>query len=317
VAALAAIVTFVLIARHFGMPTTEAHYPFSVLLPELFMVHIWAWKSRRLGWNSVDWSVSAEWFAYLFVFPVANLLLNWIKAVWIYLLIAALLLVGLAFPWSWRGLGGGGEFSPAIIQITLEFLAGAMVYGLRRRWNSPATRAISSMLGLAIGLAILMLVYPNPFGNALRPMLVACFGLVILALSYPHGTLSGFLSARVLLYLGEISYSLYLTHQIVQRILKVVLHPDRFAGLSATTRLIFFLIYITAIIGAAVALFHLVEEPCRSYLRKHSPFEKSGASPGKFPLATRAIRSLALPNCHEPGEDGIPPTVTSQDNLDS
>jgi peptidoglycan/LPS O-acetylase OafA/YrhL len=106
-------------------------------------------------------------------------------------------------------------------------------------------------------------------------MLVACFGLAILALSYKQVMLSGVLSIRVLVYLGEISYSVYLTHQIAQRVLKVVLHPDRFDGLSAFTRLMFFAIYLVAIVGVAMALFHLVEQPCRRYLRKISPFEKN------------------------------------------
>ena len=133
------------------------------------------------------------------------------------------------------------------------------------------------MLGLAICSAFFVLAWPGLFGNELRSVLVACFGLAILALSYQRGMLSGFLSARALVYFGEISYSLYLTHQIVQRVLKVALHPDRFGGHSAFARLIFVAIYLVAIVGAAMALFHLVEQPCRRYLRKISPFEDSGA----------------------------------------
>src|ERR1700690_405432 len=125
VAALAAILTFVLTARLFGLPTTGTHYPPKVLLPELFMVHMWPWRSYRVGWNAVDWSVSAEWFAYVFVFPIANLLLGWIKAIWIYLLVTAVLLAGLEFHWPL----GNGDWVTApspVILVTLEFLAGAM-----------------------------------------------------------------------------------------------------------------------------------------------------------------------------------------------
>ena len=35
--AMAAVVAFVLTARHFGLSTTESHYPSGVLLPELFI----------------------------------------------------------------------------------------------------------------------------------------------------------------------------------------------------------------------------------------------------------------------------------------
>jgi peptidoglycan/LPS O-acetylase OafA/YrhL len=272
VTAMAAVVAFVLTARYFGLPTTESHYPSGVLLPELLMVHTWTGKSN-LGWNAVDWSVSAEWFAYLFIFPVANLLLARIKSAWMYLMVTALLLAGLGFSWPW----GNVDWAPAslpVILITLEFLAGAMLYGLRRQWSLPPMKAINSMLGVAIGTLLFLVAWPGLAGNAHRPMLVGCFGLAILALSYQGGMLSGFLSKRIPVYFGEISYSLYLTHQIVQRVLKALLHPDRFDGLSAPTRLLFFAIYLVAIIGAAMALFHLVEQPGRRYLRKISPFER-------------------------------------------
>ena len=77
------------------------------------------------------------------------------------------------------------------------------------------------------------------------------------------------------MYLGEISYSLYLTHQIVQRVLKIVLHPDRFDGLAWPARLLIFLIYWFVLLGAATALFHLVEQPGRRILRKLAPFGRT------------------------------------------
>jgi peptidoglycan/LPS O-acetylase OafA/YrhL len=73
--------------------------------------------------------------------------------------------------------------------------------------------------------------------------------------------------------LGEISYSIYLTHGIVQRVLKIVLHPDRFDQLSPFKSFLFFLIYLIAILGTAMSLYHLVEHPCRDFLRKKSPLK--------------------------------------------
>jgi peptidoglycan/LPS O-acetylase OafA/YrhL len=275
--ALLAIVMFVLTARHFGLPTTESHYPAGVLLSELFMLHLWtlqSWQNHQeyhLGWNGVDWTVSAEWFAYVFIFPIASLLLSWIKAVWMFLPLIALLLGGLTFSWFHEERHWSHS---AVVQITLEFLTGAMFYGLRRQWNLPTTRTINLMLLLAV----LTVVFLAADGQFLTPGLVISFGLAILALSYQRGRVSEFLSGRVMMYFGEISYSLYLTHQIVQRILKVLLHPDSFSGLSAFTRLIYFGIYLSAVIISAMAMFHLVEQPCRRYLRKISPFQKTVVS---------------------------------------
>lgn len=273
-AALAAIVSFVLTARHFGFPITDANYSTPVLWPELFMVHMWSWQFTQFGWNAVDWSVSAEWFAYLFIFPLVCVLLTRIKSVWAYLLLATVLLTGLAVPWPGVHANGTPGLSP-IITITLEFFAGAMIYGLRRNWKVPSTKMVNALLSLAIAIPMILLACSATAGVSHRPELVTCFGLGILALSYKNGILYKFLSVRVLVYLGEISYSLYLTHQIVQRVLKIIFHPDRFDGMPAFTRFIIFSIYLVAILGAAMALFHFVEQPCRRYLRKKSPFENT------------------------------------------
>jgi peptidoglycan/LPS O-acetylase OafA/YrhL len=271
--ALATIIIFVLTARICGLPLTDAHYPAGVLVPELLMVQTWAGTNGH-GWNAVDWSVSAEWFAYLFVFPIATLLLRWIKRAWLYSLLAALLLAGLSETLPWPHRHTLGIFvPPPIAMITLEFLAGAMLCGLKRQWNSLPARTLNAMLGLSIGAALFLMAWPSLAGDGCRPAMVGCFGLAILALSYERGIMSGFMSTPVLVYLGEISYSLYLTHQIVQRVLKVMFHPDRFDELATFPRLLFFVLYLVAILGAAAMLYHLVEQPSRRYLRKVSPFE--------------------------------------------
>jgi len=132
-------------------------------------------------------------------------------------------------------------------------------------------RTLNCTLALVLGAMLPLLAWPTLTGNFGRPALVGCFSIAILILSYPNGILTRILSVLFLVYLGEISYSLYLTHLLVRRVLKVLLHPDRFDGLAAHTRLLYFAIYAIAILAAAMALYHLVEQPCRRQLRKVFP----------------------------------------------
>jgi peptidoglycan/LPS O-acetylase OafA/YrhL len=217
----------------------------------------------------------------LCIFPAACLLLTWFKAAGWKILLAASLLTALALPWAdnpnrWT------LTPPPVAMISFEFLAGAMFYGLRRHWLSPSKLVLNTLIGVAVGIAFMLLARPGLVNHAGRPVLVGCFGLAILALSYGRGIFSDIMSVRPLVYLGEISYSLYLTHEIVQRVLKVILHPGRFDQLSTGARALYFMIYWAAILSAAAALYHLVENPCRHYLRNISPFENSRALAPKY-----------------------------------
>jgi len=98
-AAMIMAIAFVLYARHLGLPVIKWNYSSDVILPEFFMIQMWSLDNYRLGWNNVDWSVSAEWFAYLFIFPIASILLARIKSGWLYTLAAAIFLLGLSLPW--------------------------------------------------------------------------------------------------------------------------------------------------------------------------------------------------------------------------
>ena len=59
--------------RLLGRHMTEAvNYPFSTAGWHLLMVQAWPFVPAVWhNWNTPAWSVSAEWFAYLFIFPLA------------------------------------------------------------------------------------------------------------------------------------------------------------------------------------------------------------------------------------------------------
>ncbi len=256
-AAIVVMVLFVATARHWGLPITADRYPTSVLIPEVLMTHMWSWRSYRIGWNVVDWSVSAEWFAYLFIFPLAVFLLARIKAARWQIFLTATLLAALSLPWPGNRTGWT-QLPPPVVMVSLEFLAGGMIYGLRRQWLAPSGFLLNLLFCLTVGIIVSVLAFPTTAGLAGRPILVACFGLLILVLSYGAGAFSTLFSGWLLVYCGEISYSLYLTHEIVLRVLKVILHPDRFAQLPAQWRVLYFLVYWVMIFGAAAALYHVV-----------------------------------------------------------
>src|SRR5947209_4419452 len=67
IASLAVLALLVAAARHLGI-AVSGDYPVSGLPFQITMTHAWPFAHGGY-WNYPSWSVSAEWFAYLCIFP--------------------------------------------------------------------------------------------------------------------------------------------------------------------------------------------------------------------------------------------------------
>jgi len=172
----------------------------------LMLQGVWA---RELSWNDPSWSISLEFLAYL-LFP---LLFGWLwrarpaaKAG-----IAGVLLVALgslAYRTGddfnqWNGMG-------ATMRCLPEFLIGALLYSAYRGRVLGSVLATDTALLTAILLLCGMLHFAAPdFG------IIPLFALLLLTAVANEGRLGPLLNSAPLLWLGNISYSLYLIHWFV------------------------------------------------------------------------------------------------------
>lgn len=253
-AALATMVLLVLLAALAGAPYSATAYRMSVLPFEALMLHEWL-PTEFEGWNFPDWSVSAEWFAYLFVFPVAIWLLKRLARE-DHITIIALTLVAFAVE---PGIRTGWGIS----MVSLLFLAGALLYELRQRLPMPRNLDLAAAILLFAGL-----LFVPDFLNRYPCAFLIVLGSLILGLSQSHGFVSRLLATRLVVFLGVISYSIYLSHGVVQRVLKVALPAQQFTNASLPIRLGVWLAYLTVILLAAIALYYGVEHPARLWLRR-------------------------------------------------
>ena len=163
-----------------------------------------------VNWNTPAWSLSCEFFFYL-CFPLAVVLVKKISWPRIWSIAGAALLLPALFyfigiPPAWRpiihlsdfllGIAAAGIFE-ALLRCQ-HFLVG------RGYWlYVPA-----ALIGAAV------IAYPNILGNAsaagsvVRPM----NGLLILGLALGGGMTARALSASIVVFLGQASYSLYILH---------------------------------------------------------------------------------------------------------
>ena len=165
-----------------------------------------SWKLRPgTSWNDVAWSVSAEWFAYVF-FP----LFVWLsraknKATAIVMLaIPAGILAAVEHLYIYKLSIPGG-----LIRLIPEFYAGILLCKLREYISSaPRLSGIASLLLIASGVAC-----------DLDTVVVIGLAALIFSLSFEGDALALPLSPTAFVYLGEISYCLYMVQRLPQQAL--------------------------------------------------------------------------------------------------
>lgn len=192
------------------------------LATNLLLIHGWGIESG-LTWNSPSWSISAEFFAYLYFALVTGILPKmWRLPVLAAVIVAAPVVLVLYSPHYMDA-----SFDYGLIRCLFGFSLGVMLYTLRGERIGQARSAIEangvsgndhlrwSVAEIAVVIAVIVfmtLFGTTPIGIA-SPLI---FALAIHVFAHEAGLLSKFLLKRSLIFLGSISYSLYMVHIFIQ-----------------------------------------------------------------------------------------------------
>ncbi|HEY3729884.1 MAG TPA: acyltransferase [Steroidobacteraceae bacterium] len=260
------LATFLLILLFWGV-AVRAGYDFQgavqndllSALCNLFMVHAWG-LLRELGWNSPSWSVSAEWFAYLAVFPCCVLLLRHWSIGRVLGLSMALWVAFVAYVFVVHGGQLAEVNTDGALRIVPEFIGGYAVYRIvndrpRRR------RGLALICAALAGLATVLLM------PAALPLLLPAVLLMMAGLYDGGRWVDSLFGNRVIVWLGEISYSIYMLHVFV---LIAANQLVRRLGLAPSTpHALLILGSECAVAMAAGALgYYLLECPARARLTR-------------------------------------------------
>lgn len=216
-----------------------------------------AWFGYRSGlWNGVSWSLSAEWFVYL-CFP----LLLWLSRKpkpWIALV--GLMVLYLILSNTFAHTNNVLMFKTAIPRVTFCFLMGLMAY--RTKING----AWADLITVAIPFLGLILTSHHLWAWYYAPLLLVW----IMALGSGTSVTARLLSLPVMVWLGEISYSLYMVHGPILEVFKHYLPQSPQIMLEEL---------LTMLLVAALT-YEFVEVPARKYIltrygdKLPSPHEK-------------------------------------------
>ncbi|SFQ19522.1 Peptidoglycan/LPS O-acetylase OafA/YrhL, contains acyltransferase and SGNH-hydrolase domains [Hymenobacter arizonensis] len=216
--------------------------------------------------NWPSWSLSVEMFFY-FAFPFLVFLLVRNKLLlrfgWV-LLLAIPYLIQLSPDTGYHRFFYINPFFRIV-----DFLLGILLHQIYKHgYVAKAFRSrlrATAMEVLSIGIMVLIFHYHNAVPQVYR---YSCYywlpmALIILSFSYQRGYLSTMLSTKFLVFLGEISFSFYMIHQLIMRLLIYENQRRELIGNSYVLAAIIFSLSL----GLSYVLHKYVEVPCSRYVR--------------------------------------------------
>jgi peptidoglycan/LPS O-acetylase OafA/YrhL len=278
------------------------------------LTHAWlpVWDSF-LQLNGISWTISVEWFFYL-LFPF--FLLDWRTSEWVKLLVAAVpALLVIAFSNAIHA--PQGDWAPGLTEHGLIYIFPPsrlfeFVFGIvcAKTWLSTMdgrkpTAIVSFVFELVAIIGVyLALRYCGPVsrtqfvnnigGSAGAHWLLVngftpAFAFLIFVFASSTGPLAAFVGSRLLVRLGEISFSLYMVHTIVLDIFER--YPRTITALTSYSVFAFWAVSILT----AYCMWYFVETPARRaivrVLRRRS---KPTRATGKSPTPTRSASLEAI-----------------------
>ena len=225
----------------------------------LLMVHAWG-LAPDAGWNHRSWSISAEWFAYL-AFPAFAFIAWKLRRRPVMAVAGALVLLGSLYA-GFQAVTGRSLTEATIrwgaLRIVPCFAYGCALYLVYRR--APLGRA-----GLIAAFAAVLMIAAAAL-SLWDGIIVALAGALILALASLPNARAGWLASRPAVYLGEISYSVYMV-LVPWQLLAVNLAAKATEAPDKHLQLFVWLAVLAALPVVAAVSYHLVEYPARRALR--------------------------------------------------
>lgn len=233
------LVIILLVLPDFSNRYAAGTFTYTSFLFNLLLIQNWGFIGP--SWNLVSWSISAEWFMYL-LFPfmlICSRYLISFKLKWFYLFFTLVILSTHYLVIYLLQLDGYGGISlGGMIQVFFEFSLGFCVYGFREHLiKHEALKRSDSVLGSLMVLTLISIAW-QPFFYMFLPVAA----LLVLNLSIANNNISRQFERKTMIWLGDISYSLYMWHWIVIQLGNYALHHKILVINGKVDLLLFFIV---------------------------------------------------------------------------
>lgn len=219
-----AVGVMALVASYLGLPNRG--YNLSDILPQIFMVHAYPYVDDVI-WNGPSWSISMEFFGYIFIFPLVLALVAKTKQNYP-LLLLYIVILGAIWALTEHDVVGW----PAISRITCHFSIGYILYALTT-FKNPIHSIASKYVTVWLLLGIVW-TFTHQYTHLLasRASFQLFIAMIILGTADNKNSIAKtILANKAFLWLGVISYSIYMIHNPIGKIIHVFVNkiPDDLA----------------------------------------------------------------------------------------
>ena len=236
-------------AANYRIP--EQRWSIGAFIASLILVQNWA-HFLPTCWNAPAWSLSAEWLAYL-AFPLFQTITRWPRRILTPVLLSGCCLALFAALVMLNGQPNPGlTGTPGLARMAFEFTCGCLLFTAMRN-GLPRLNAWADFAGCAL-LSVAVV-----FGGTMIWLALPAFGVILLLAAQDRGPISAALGLPVVVWLGKISYSLYIMHWIVLQVGKWELSGLRLAEVPARD-----IILAGLCLACATCTYKWIELPARA-----------------------------------------------------
>lgn len=239
----------------------------------LLMMHAWG-LAPVAGWNHPSWSISAEWFAYL-CFPLFAFVFWRLRSKPVAAVVGAAAFLTVLY-FAFEQMAGfpltEATFHWGALRIVPCFALGCALYLVYRRsplkapWTASAISFAMMILSAALGLW--------------DGVTVLFAGALILSLASLPNERAGVLASKPAVYLGEISYSVYMVC-VPWKLLSINLAAKLTDAPDKQLHIFVWLAILALLPVVAAVSYHLIERPARKALRGMAERRKKASSQKK------------------------------------
>lgn len=212
-------------------------------------------------WNQPAWSISAEWIVYIFLPFLLPLVyrFKWAGKI-------SLVILSFCILFMLNKSNSTLDMTPTLsfFRCICEATVGIVLYDIYKNNFFNNILSNNSATNLIFGASFLTL-----FFEISHLITIAIFTLLILSAAYNQE--NSFLSNKYLIYMGTISYSIYMTHWFIQTVLQKASKlitgnsfSDNFSLSQSPVVLLFCIIFV---ILTSVITYKIIEDPFRKWLR--------------------------------------------------
>jgi len=269
------LLIMVMLVYSTNMPLSPVYDP-NAIITNIFLLHSYGIHDVNT-WNVPSWSISAEWFAYI-LFPSLVWILFKLKNNGVLLLSVLSLFLYFAIvyflprtdpflPASPHNLDVSHDYG--FIRGTAGFIAGMITYKAFQE-KGIANFFNNDLFAILIIISTILLLH---YG-AHDLLIILSFALLVLSVSSNKKRIYKILKLKPFQFLGDISYSLYLTHLLVLLFITGMIiqklgydyNGPGSLDVPFFTGLWMCAIFLAVLIVVSSISYHVIEKPCRNWL---------------------------------------------------